>query len=297
MRRFRNIPPLQYLLGFEAAARHGSFRRAAEELGLSQSAISHEMRLLEERIGQPLFIRRGRTVQLTDAGRHYQRTVARSLNDMEDGYHRLAPYKKPGSVIIYAPRDFAARWLLPRLQRLRKAVPKCDPWVDTSGVPVDFETMEVSIAISRVRAPDENLISRLLVRDYLSPVISPQLLITPIDGPSALLAYTLLHDERVEQWQDWFIVAGVSPGDISAGLDFSESDFALAAAEIGLGVVLASLPLAADSIAAGRLMQPLHQVLDAGQAWFASTTAEQKADPITALVWDWLCSEAQSSSP
>ena len=139
MKRFRNIPPLQYLLGFEAAARLGSFSKAAEELGISQSAVSHEMRLLEARVGQPLFVRQGRSVRLTDAGRDYQRSVAGALENLETGYRKLEPYRTPGSVVIYCRSDFAARWLLPRIGALKIAVPLCDPWIDTSGGKVDFE--------------------------------------------------------------------------------------------------------------------------------------------------------------
>ena len=133
MVKFRHIPPTQFLKGFEAASRLESFSRAAEELGLTQSAISHQMRLLEGHIGQPLFMRFGREVRLTDAGRDYQRTVRRCLEMMEEGYRRLEPYRKPGSVVIYAPRDFSRRWLLSRLPALRAAVPACEPWLDTSG--------------------------------------------------------------------------------------------------------------------------------------------------------------------
>ena len=106
MRRYRNVPPLQFLLGFEAAARLGSFSKAAAELGLSQSAVSHEMRLLEERIGQPLFLRVGRSIQLTDAGHVYQRTVREALNDLDAAQQRLEPFRRKSSVVIYAPRDF-----------------------------------------------------------------------------------------------------------------------------------------------------------------------------------------------
>ncbi len=105
MRRYRNVPPLQFLQGFEAAARLGNFSKAAEELGLSQSAVSHQMRLLEERLGQPLFLRVGRHVRLTDAGRDYSRTVTRALAELDTGYRRLEPYRKPRSVVIYAPRE------------------------------------------------------------------------------------------------------------------------------------------------------------------------------------------------
>ena len=292
MRHFRNIPPLQYLLGFEAAARLGSFGRAAEELGLTQSAISHQMRLLENRLGQPLFMRHGRTVRLTDAGRDYQRTVGRSLVQLDEGCHRLESFRKPGSVVIYAPRDFAARWLLPRLHLLRQAVPKCDPWIDTSGVAVDFSKMEVSIAIQRVREPDPVNLNQKLMDDVLAPVISPQLTSVPITSSHDLLSHTLLHAERAEDWSDWFEYAKVRTGNISAGLDFSDSDFALMAAELGHGVALASLPLAALSLASGRLIRPLSGVLKTDQAWFAATNATELADAVTNDVWNWLMRSA-----
>ena len=288
MRRFRNIPPLQYLLGFEAAARLGSFSRAADELGLSQSAVSHEMRLLEARIGQPLFTRLGRTIKLTDAGRDYQRSVMNSLEQLETGYRRLEPFRKPGSVVIYAPRDFAARWLLPRLHLLRSAIPNCDPWIDTSGAAIDFDELEVSIAIVRAREPEAKWEHHLLMQDVLAPVASPKLIPKPMKCPSDILNYPLIHNERAEGWSDWFEAAGVSTDDFSAGLDFSDSELALNAAERGLGVALASLSLIADSIKTGLLMRPLPETLDTGQAWFAASTSKELNDPVTKSVWHWL---------
>lgn len=292
MRQFRNIPPLQYLLGFEAAARLGSFGRAADELGLTQSAISHQMRLLEGRLGQPLFMRDGRKVRLTDAGRDYQRTVARSLAQLEDGSRRLDSFRKPGSVVIYAPRDFAARWFMPRLERLRAAVPQCDPWLDSSGVPVDFKTMEVSIAIARLREPEPGSPSIKLMYDILVPVMAPKLASPPITSSQDLLDHVLIHDERAENWSDWFAEAKVKAGDISAGPDFSDSDLALMAAELGLGIALASLPLAQASLDEGRLIRPLPVSLKTGYAWFATSTAMELADPVTQKVWAWLGTEA-----
>jgi LysR family glycine cleavage system transcriptional activator len=292
MRQFRNVPPLQYLLGFEAAARLGSFGRAAEELGLTQSAISHQMRLLEERLGQPLFTRDGRKVRLTDAGRDYQRTVARSLAQLDDGCRRLDSFRKPGSVVIYAPRDFAARWLMPRLHLLRKAVPKCEPWLDSSGVPVDFKTMEISIAIARLREADPAIMSFKLMDDVLTPVMAPRLAAKPVASSRDLLDYTLLHDERAQDWSDWFAQAKVKTGSISAGLDFSDSDFALMAAELGHGVALASLPLAQAAIRKGQLVRPLKETLKTGHAWFALSTAAELADPVTHGVWTWLATQS-----
>jgi LysR family transcriptional regulator, glycine cleavage system transcriptional activator len=288
MRRFRNIPPLQYLLGFEAAARLESFSKAALELGISQSAVSHEMRLLEDRVGQPLFIRQGRSVRLTDAGRDYQRSVAKSLEQLETGYRRLEPFRKPGSVVIYAPHDFAARWLLPRLEKLKKAVPQCDPWIDTSGTPVDFEELEVSIAILRAREVGSNLTSQTLFADALVPVASPELIRRPIKNPSDLTRFALIHDERSEGWHEWFESAGVKVDEVSAGLDVSDSDLALQAALQGQGIALASLPLVQQLLDGAKLVQVSPHAFETGHSWYAVSTVKELSEPITKNTWDWL---------
>ncbi len=295
MRRYRNIPPLQFLHGFEAAARLGTFSKAAAELGLSQSAVSHQIRLLEDRIGQPLFRRVGRTVLLTDAGHDYQRSVRRSLDLLEDGHRRLAPFRKPGSVVIYAPRDFASRWLLPRLGDLRSSCPDCDPWIDTSGTAVDFEEMEVSLAVVYAKEPPEGLHSILIAHDSRVPVVSPDLVGRRRLKAGDLPAIGLLHDERAVGWEDWFYLAGVDARDVSAGIDFSDSDLALAAAESGLGVALASLPLAATSIASSKLTIPVNLSLDPASSWFAVSTDKELADSFTLGVWKWLEGKAADS--
>ncbi len=288
MRRFRNIPPLQYLLGFEAAARLENFSKAAEELGISQSAVSHEMRLLEERVGQPLFIRRGRSIRLTDAGRDYQRSVARSLEQLEAGFRRLEPFRKPGSVVIYAPHDFAARWLLPRLGKLKKAVPHCDPWIDTSGAKVDFDEIEVSIAIMRAREVSPGLIGHTLFADALVPVAAPTLIKRKVRNRADLSKFPLIHDERPEGWNEWFESAGLESGEISAGLDFSDSDLALQAALQGHGIALASLPLVRELLDEGKLVQVSAHTLQTGHNWYAVSTSKELSEPITRNAWDWL---------
>jgi LysR family transcriptional regulator, glycine cleavage system transcriptional activator len=288
MRRFRNIPPLQYLLGFEAAARLESFSKAAEELGLSQSAVSHEMRLLEERVGQPLFNRQGRSIRLTDAGRDYQRTVGLALEKLEAGYRRLEPYRKPGSVVIYCPTDFAARWLIPKLHQLKKEVPNCDPWIDTSGAKVDFDEMEISIAIVRSREVDPKLESHLLFDDALIPVASPSLFKRPLQRAQDILKYPLIHDERSEGWDDWFDSVGVKANAVSEGLDFSDSELALRAAEQGHGIALACQPIVTQSWPEKKLVIASSHALATGQSWFMISTAKELQEPTTFAVWNWL---------
>jgi LysR family glycine cleavage system transcriptional activator len=285
MRRFRNIPPLQYLLGFEAAARLESFSKAAEELGLSASAISHEMRLLEERIGQPLFIRQGRAIWLTDAGRDYQRTVMRSLEQLEGGFRRLEPYRKPGSVVIYCESDFASRWLLPRLNDLKRAVPACEPWIDTSGKAIDFESLEVSIAIIRGRSASGNQPTQDLFEDVVVPVASPSFVRRRLQKPEYLLKHPLIHDERPEGWNEWFEAVGMPDVDTSSGLDFSDREMALRAAEAGHGVALCTAAFIASS---GELFQACSGTLNTGLAWRAQTTEKELSDSVTSQVWKWL---------
>ncbi|MCT7664570.1 LysR substrate-binding domain-containing protein [Shinella kummerowiae] len=288
---FRHIPPTQFLKGFEAAARLESFSRAAEEVGLTQSAISHQMRLLEGQIGQPLFLRVGREVRLTDAGRDYHRTVRRCLDMMEEGYRRLEPYRKPGSVVIYAPQDFARRWLLPRLPALKAAAPACDPWLDTSGATVDFETMEVDIALIHANEPPPGCESLLIARDRLSPVAEPALAAT-LRQPSDLLQAPLIHEEGPIGWADWLAHAGIEAGKVWKGTNFSDSDMALAAAELGQGVALASLFLAGDALAAGTLVRPFAVAVDSGRAWYALSSADRLDDGDVRDVWSWLGQQA-----
>lgn len=292
MRRFRNIPPLQYLLGFEAAARLESFSKAAEELGLSASAISHEMRLLEERLGQPLFIRQGRAIWLTDAGRDYQRTVMQSLEQLEGGFRRLEPYRKPGSVVIYCESDFASRWLLPRLNDLKRAVPTCEPWIDTSGKAIDFKSLEVSIAIVRSRAIAGSSPTQDLFEDVLVPMASPILIRKMLHKPEQLLKHPLIHDERPEGWNEWFDAAGLHDADSPAGLDFSDREMALRAAEAGHGVALCTEAFIGTGKKESPLIKACSGELYTGLAWRAQTTEKELSDNVTSQVWKWLCEKS-----
>lgn len=287
MVRFRHIPPTQFLKGFEAAARLESFSRAAEEVGLTQSAISHQMRLLEGLIGQPLFLRIGREVRLTDAGRDYHRTVRRCLDLLEEGYRRLEPYRKPGSVVIYAPRDFTRRWLLPRLPALKAAAPACEPWLDTSGLPVDFETMEVDIAVIHAAEPPVGCESLLIARDRLSPVADPAGA-RALRQPADLLAASLIHEEGPVGWAEWFAQADVDAGMIWKGTNYSDGDIALAAAELGQGIALASLFLAGAALAAGTLVQPFTTTVASGLGWYALSNEDRLSDTDTQETWRWL---------
>ncbi len=288
MRRYRTIPPLQFLLGFEAAARLGSFTKAAAELGLSQSAVSHEMRLLEERIGQPLFLRIGRTVQLTDAGRIYQRVVSEALNDLDAAQQKLEPFRRQSSVVIYAPRDFGRLWLLPRMADLRRACPDVQPWLDTSGAPVDFTSMEISIGIVYAEEAPRDLVSMKLADDLRVPLGAPDQLKPHPLTVEELVFMPLIHDEKLPGWPQFFEAHGYHQSLPNSVLDFSDSDAALGAAEAGLGIILASEVLAADALTYNRLRAASALSFDPHRSWFALTTHAELVNPHTQAVWAWL---------
>jgi LysR family glycine cleavage system transcriptional activator len=288
MRRYRNVPPLQFLQGFEAASRLGSFSKAAEELGLSQSAVSHEMRLLEERVGQPLFLRIGRSVRLTDAGRVYQRSVRQALDDLDAAQQRLEPFKRDSSVVIYAPRDFGRRWLLPRLGDLLAVCPDCQPWLDTSGAEVDFSSMEVSIGIVYGGEAPQGLMAIRLAEDVRCPLAAKTLVSNGLLTDTEVAALPLIHDEGLPGWEDYFEQGGVARSRLPGVLDFSDSDAALAAAEAGHGVALASLALAEAALEEGKLVPVSPRALTSGKYWFAVTNAGELENAHTSAVWRWM---------
>jgi len=249
---------LSTLRGFEAASRLASFALAADELHLSHSAVSHQIKLLEAELGQPLFRRVGRSVVLTDAGKDFARTVRDILQRLEDGVVRLAPYQKPSGVILYTTMIFARGFLRPRMALFRGALPDVDLWLDTSERAVDFTMDEVDILItdaSRVAA--HGTIDAHLLEDERIPVAAPRLLgkmgNTP-RGAASIAEWPLLHDESEVTWRQWFSQIGRTEIDAVSGSNFSDHALMIDAAVDGLGVALASAVCADPHLRSGALL-------------------------------------------
>jgi len=252
-------PPvsLSTLRGFEAAARLASFALAAKELHLSHSAVSHQIKLLEEELGQPLFRRVGRSVVLTDAGSDFARSVRDILRHLEDGVARLAPYQKPSGVVLYTTRAFARGFILPRMGRLRTELPDVDLWLDTSERPVDFEHDEIDILITQAEGiAAHGAIDSHLTDDKRVPLASPMLVGrmggTPAES-TAIAAWPLLHDEGQVTWREWFTSVGLADNDTVSGTNFSDHAMMIAAAAAGHGVALGSLVCADPYLSSGEL--------------------------------------------
>jgi DNA-binding transcriptional LysR family regulator len=248
-------PPvsLTTLRGFEAAARLASFAAAADELHLSHSAVSHQIKQLESELSQPLFRRVGRSVVLTDAGTDFARTVRDILARLEDGVARLAPYQKPGGVILYTTTVFARGFVLPRMAQIREDLLGIDLWLDTSERPVDFEIDEVDILITAATGvATAGVADTYLKEDKRAALAAPRLIEQM--GTSSVDQWPLLHDESQTTWREWLTKAGLPTSDAIRGPNFSDHALMLDAAVAGHGAALGSLVCAEPHLASGSLV-------------------------------------------
>lgn len=292
---YRSLPPLAVLIGFEAAARLGSFSRAALELNITQSAISHQIRSLEGHLGMPLFLRVGRRIELTDAGRDMQTTALAALEQVRHGVRRLNAYTKPDSVIVSVPPGLAFCWLMPRLAQLRAYLPSIDPWLHVSTDSDVPEESEIDIVLSERPWRRDGTVTATFAADRISPMASPALTANLPDTPDRgrLDAAPLLHDESQNDWLKWFAHVESSRREVSRGLNFSDSGLMLQAAAQGLGVCLGSETLAADFLAQGILVRVAETSMPAQGGYHLSAWKRNFTRPAVGQLWEWLI--AQSS--
>lgn len=255
----RSLPPLNGLRAFEAAARHMSFTDAAEELSVTQAAISHQVRGLEQRLGLKLFVRRNRSLLLSEAGQAYLPSVRAAFDQLNEATEKLLQKDKGGNLTVTTTSSFAVKWLVPRLGGFQRSHPEIDVRISTGTSLVDFSREDVDIGIRYGRGQWGNLTAERLVAEDVMPVCAPSLLKGPngLRKPADLKRFTLLHIGNFpDDWQVWLTAAGVKGVDASRGVSF---DFALAAYQAamdGLGVALGRNPLVEPDLKAGRLVVP-----------------------------------------
>lgn len=254
----RRLPPLSALRAFEAAARHGSFKRAAGELAVTPTAISHQIRSLEEYTGLVLFERRVRKVVLTDAGAELYPVLKAGFDAFENVFQRLGAPVKGQQVTITATNAFMARWLAPRIAAFRQLHPDVDLDLNASDQPVDLGAGVADLVIRYGRGPYPGMRSDPLFTDCFAPMASPAL---GGAGPADLGSVPLIDFKWARthplnpNWKNWFAAAGLPWAARRGQLRFSDESNAIQAALAGQGVALLSLELMAADLQAGRLVR------------------------------------------
>jgi LysR family glycine cleavage system transcriptional activator len=267
---------LAALRGFEAAARHLSFTKAAAELNVTPAAVSHAIRELELDFKVRLFERSSRVVRLTAAGETLSRAVAEGLGMIGRAVQRLRAVDGRPKLMVTTSPSLAAKWLVPRLDRFLDQHPEVDVRIDVSQRVVDFAEDGVDIAIRFGTGDYPGLVVERLFEETVFPVCSPNLLKSrhPLKEPRDLKQHTLIHIEWDAQWATWpnwamwLRAAGAPDIDATRGLHLSQTALALQAALDGHGVALGDSTLVADDLAARRLVRPFSMALK-GPSQFA----------------------------
>ena len=294
----RWLPTLNALRAFEAAARHLSFTEAAQELNVTQAAISHQVKALEEQLGLPLFRRLNRRLLLTDAGQTYVSGLTEAFDGIAEATEQVTSGRGSGSLRISTLPSMAAKWLLPRLSRFRTRHPEIDVFVSASHGLADFRRDDLHLAIRYGQGSYPGLEAVLLMEDEIFVVCSPQLLASglPLHTPADLRHHTLLHDTSVEagrrDWRVWLERTGETGVDPDRGPGFSDANLILEAVMAGEGVALTRRSLAAGDLAAGRLAIPFGPIRPAPNRYYLVHPKGSAEIPKVRKFTDWLHEEA-----
>jgi LysR family transcriptional regulator, glycine cleavage system transcriptional activator len=290
------LPSLNGLRAFEAAARLSSFTLAAAELNVTQTAISHQIRRLEEQLGIKLFIRQNRSLALTREARDYLPSIRTAFEDLRRATARLRRADQDGRLTVSTTASLATKWLVSRVAAFQDANPGMEVRITTSTHLVDFQREEVDIAVRYGRGNWFGVRADWLMAERLFPVCSPALLngANPLQQPADLAHHTLLHTSIPRDgWNMWLAAAGL-PHSIAErrGLTFDLGFMAIQAAVEGLGIALGQSQLVEADIAAGRLVAPFDTDLPQDAGYYV-VTPEATADvPKIALFRDWLIASA-----
>ena len=227
----RQLPPLNALRAFEAAARHLSFTKAAEELHVTQAAISHQVKALEEILQTNLFVRKNRALELTEAGRSYLPPLREAFDLIDAASSLVRRRESSGPLRVSVMNSFASKWLMPRLVNFRKAHPEIDILVQASNEIVSFNTDQVDIGIRFGFGHYPDVETEFIMRDLFVPLCAPSLLEQgpPLKRPQDLESHTLLHDEvgKDPDWPDWLALVGVECENARRGPSFSDSSLVI----------------------------------------------------------------------
>jgi len=290
----RRLPPLNALRSFEAAARYESFTRAAEELHVTQGAVSQQVKTLETQLGVRLLIRERQRLQITPAGREYLVVIREALDHIGAGTERLRERQSGNVLTVSTSLDFAAKWLVHRLARFAAAHPGIDLRVSATMHHVDFARDDVDVAVRHGDGSWPGLEATQLCAEQIFAICSPKLLVgrNRLRRPADVLKWPLLRlEDQSTAWQRWFALAGIAAPQRLPGPVLNRASMLIDAAIDGQGVALARTTLAAWDLIGGRIVRPFDiSWRPAGTYWIMSQKPMAKVQKIRQFR-DWLLAE------
>jgi LysR family glycine cleavage system transcriptional activator len=290
----QRLPPLNALKAFEAAARHESFTRAAEELSVTQGAVSHQVKALETELSVKLFNRERQRLVITEAGRDYLTVIRDALDRIALGTERLLQRQNAGVLTVSTSPDFAAKWLVHRLGHFAEAHPEIDLRVSATLHHVDFAREEVDLAVRHGDGNWPGLDTVRLSSEQLFAVCSPKLLTgrRRLIKPSDILKYPLIHMDSRADWSKWLQAAGLEDAAVIHGPVLNRASMVIDAAINGQGIALARTTLSAWDLINGRLVRPFPETLRLSKTYWIICPKATAALPKIATFRNWLLAEA-----
>lgn len=291
----KRLPPLNALRVFDSAARHLSFTKAAEELFVTQAAVSHQIKTLEEFRGLKLFRRRNRSLLLTEEGQSYYLDIKEIFSSINEATRKLLARSAKGALTVSLSPSFAIQWLVPRLSGFNQAYPGIDVRIQAVDREEDKLADDVDVAIFYGRGNWTGLRTDRLYAEYLIPVCAPSLLTgeKPLKTPSDLIYHTLLHDTSRRDWQAYVRQLEIQNQiNVQQGPIFSHSSMVIQAAVHGQGVALVNNVMARSEIESGRLVRPFQDVLVSKNAFYLVCQDSQAELGKIAAFRQWILSQA-----
>lgn len=288
---------------FEVVGQTRSFTRAAERLNLTQSAVSRQVRNLEDELGEDLLIRRHHHLELTPAGAELLATIQEAFHNIEAALRNITEKSNQNRLRVNVPPTFARRWLLPRLPRLREALPDVDISISTESADTLAERGLLDCAVRFGDGEWPMLDASILMTERHIVVCAPSLLEgTRVEGPLDLKGFTFLHvlaspDRRYLTWRHWLDAAGFQDVDTRGGLEFDLLDLAIEAACAGLGVTVADRSMVRSQLQSGQLVQLFDVEVEGHESYWFVTRPQSGNDRKVAAFRAWLLAEVAADRP
>lgn len=288
---YRNLTPsMSVLLAFEAAARHESYTRAAEELSLTQSAVTRQVQALEQQLGVTLFRREGRAVRLTEVGRLYQREISEALGRVRSAtLHAMAHQTGSGSLRLATLPTFGSKWLLPRLHDFYRQHPDIMVHINSRIETVDFETSGIDAAIVVATGDQPGLVCHRLYAEELMVVLSPTLAATRAEWTPAALGQQVLLSvvNNPSAWGEWFAHHGLAHQGMRLGASFELTSHLVQAVRADIGIGLVPRVLITEELASGELLSPALPYASA-RSYYLVYPPRNRALPALVAFREWL---------